>query len=311
MTRRIGIDLGGTKIEAVVVDVDDAGALSIASRRRIPTSADEGYEAIVARLAGLVREAVREAGLDLATAPIGCGMPGNFTRRTALVKNSNTVCLNGRPLRADLERALGRAVAFDNDANCFALAETRLGAARAWQGGLVFGVIMGTGVGGGIVHRGEVWSGAQGIAGEWGHHAVFEGRRACYCGHTGCLERWASGPAVEGDYAERSGQRLPLAEIAARRATDAHAAAAIESLIEAFGRGLANLIDVLDPSAVVLGGGLSNLALLYDEGRARVAKYVFNDELLTPIVPPALGDSAGVLGAALLEPHACLSGVVE
>jgi fructokinase len=217
------------------------------------------------------------------------------------VKNSNTLCLNGRPFRADLVRRLGRPVAFDNDANCFALAETLLGAAVPYREGVVFGVILGTGVGGGVVIHGRVWGGAQGIAGEWGHHPVrFGDGRVCYCGQQGCLELYASGPAVEEDYARRAGARLPLAEIAARRAHDPHAQAAVEGLLEAFGRGLATVIDVLDPSAVVLGGGVSNLDVLYSEGVARVRRYVFNDELVTPVLRHALGDSAGVLGAAML-----------
>jgi fructokinase len=293
----IGVDLGGTKIEAIAMR--RAGA-EVLVRERVPTEAERGYEAIVAATAALVRRVASAAGLDAATARIGVGMPGGVTRRSGLVKNSNTTCLNGRPFRADLERALGRAVAFDNDANCFALAETLLGAGAPYASGVVFGVIMGTGVGGGLVIRGEVWDGAQGIAGEWGHHAVVTGGRECYCGQRGCLERYASGPAVEESYAARSGVRRPLAEIAARRAKDEHAAAAIDELVDAFGRGLANVIDVLDPSAVVLGGGVSNLELLYDEGAAKVGHYVFNDELTTPISKHALGDSAGVFGAALI-----------
>jgi fructokinase len=217
------------------------------------------------------------------------------------VKNCNAVCLNGRPFRADLAARLGRHVAFDNDANCFALAETVLGAASAHREGVVFGVILGTGVGGGVVVDGKVWQGAQGIAGEWGHHRLVSGpdARPCYCGERGCLERYLCGP-VEEAYAARAGARLGLAEIARRRGEDANAAAAMAEMLDAFGRGLANVIDVLDPSAVVLGGGVSNLSLFYDEGRAAVEGYVFNDELVTPILKNALGDSAGVLGAALI-----------
>jgi fructokinase len=318
----LGLDLGGTKIEAVVARRTPftmgpsstsrapnpgalqapARALEVLTRRRVPTPAAEGYEAVLEATAKLVEASAEEAGLDPRAAPIGIGMPGGTTRRGGLVKNANAVCLNGRPFRADLARRLGRPFALDNDANCFALAETLLGAARPHAGGVVFGVILGTGVGGGVVARGEVWEGAQGIAGEWGHHAVWADRaeRPCYCGRAGCLEQWASGPAVEADYAARAGARRPLAEIARRRGEDPHAAAAIESLVDAFGRGIANVIDILDPSAIVLGGGVSNLDLLYDEGAARVARYVFNDELTTPILRHALGDSAGVLGAALI-----------
>ena len=298
----IGVDLGGTKIEAVVARRAASGdaPLSVVSRRRVPTAAERGYTAVLRAAAQLIEEAALAAGLDLSSVPIGVGLPGGVTRRGGLVKNANAVCLNGRPFRADLEEELGRPIAFDNDANCFALAEARLGAGRGHQDGVVFGAILGTGVGGGVVLRGELWPGAQGIAGEWGHHVLVQGGRACYCGARGCLERYLAGPAVEADYAERSGTRRALSEIAARRAHDAHAAAAIEGLVEAFGRGVANLIAVLDPSAIVLGGGVSNLALLYDEGVLRVARHVFNDELTTPIVKHALGDSAGVLGAALI-----------
>jgi fructokinase len=296
----IGIDLGGTKIEAVTMTFDAAEGPRIGLRRRVPTPRERGYEAIVGAVAELVREIAVEAGEDAARVPVGVGMPGGVTR-AGLVKNSNTTCLNGRPFRADLEHLLGRSVAFENDANCFALAEARLGAARSHAGGVVFGVILGTGVGGGLVVRGELWPGLHGIAGEWGHHAVFPERETvCYCGHRGCLELFASGPAVEADYLRRSGAALSLAEIAHRRDGDPHAEAAIEGFLDAFARGLANVIDVLDPSVVVLGGGVSNLAFLPDEGRDRVARLVFNDELRTPIVENELGDSAGVLGAALL-----------
>jgi fructokinase len=301
MATVLGVDLGGTKIEAVVARrADDRGALEVVSRRRVPTEADHGYDAVLRAAAGVIAAAAGEAGLDVATVPLGVGMPGGTTRRGGLVKNANAVCLNGRPFRADLAQALGRPIAFDNDANCFALAEALLGAGAPYRDGVVFGVIMGTGVGGGIVVRGEVWQGAQGIAGEWGHHVVETGGRPCYCGERGCLERYLGGPGVEADYEARAGTHRPLAEIAALRGQDPHADAAVEGLLHAFGRGLANLIDVLDPSAIVLGGGVSNLEVLYTEGRERVARHVFNDELTTPIVRNALGDSAGVLGAALI-----------
>jgi len=298
----IGVDLGGTKIEAIVARRGGEGPFEEISRRRVPTGAERGYRAVVDTTADLVREMAGVAGIDAAEVPIGVGMPGGTTRRGGLVKNANVLCLNGRPFRADLSAALGRPLAFDNDANCFALAETLLGAASDYRDGIVFGVIMGTGVGGGVVVRSEVWEGAQGIAGEWGHHRAFSGEqaRACYCGARGCLERYVSGPAVEDEYARRAGVRLPLARIAELRGEDPHAAAVVEELVDAFGRGLANVSAILDPSAIVLGGGVSNLELLYDEGTARVARYVFNDELETPIVKNALGDSAGVLGAAVL-----------
>ncbi len=297
----VGIDIGGTKIEAIVARRSGLHHLAVLERRRVPTDAAGGYDHILDNVAALVADIAKQAGVDPHLVPIGAGMPGGVTRREGLVKNSNTVCLNGRPFRADLEARLGRKIAFDNDANCFALAEARLGAAAAHVGGVVFGVILGTGVGGGIAVRGEVWPGAQGIAGEWGHTSVWPSREAlCYCGQRGCVELYASGPAVERAYAKQTGLPLSLAEIASRRGEDEAAAAAIEDLLDTFGRGLANVIDVLDPSAIVLGGGVSNVEALYTEGAARVARHVFNDELTTPILKNALGDSAGVLGAALI-----------
>jgi len=296
----IGIDLGGTKIEGIALRAGEQAEPDILHRRRVPTHQERGYEAVLEATAAMIEDVAREAGLDARRAPVGVGMPGGVTR-AGLVKNSNTLCLNGRPFRANLEARLGRPIAFDNDANCFALAEARFGAGAPYRDGIVFGVIMGTGVGGGVVTFGRIWPGPQGIAGEWGHHAVYFDRpEVCYCGKRGCLERYASGPAVEADYARRAGSSLKLPEIAARAGTDPHAKAAMEGLVDAFGRGLANLISILDPSAVVLGGGVSNLDLLYTEGRERVAHYVFNDELTTPILRNALGDSSGVLGAALL-----------
>ncbi len=295
----IGVDLGGTKIEAVAVRLDPFTELA---RRRVPTLRDEGYEAIVVRTGDTIRAVAREAAVDLEDVTIGVGMPGSIRRVGGLVKNSNTTCLNGRPFRKDLQDRLRRPIVFENDANCFALAEAARGAGRPYaHSGIVFGVILGTGVGGGVVVRGNVWRGAQGIAGEWGHHAVWAGpeTRLCYCGQRGCVEAYASGSAIEADYARRSGHRLPVHEIAERRGEDPHARAAMDSFLDALGRGLANVIDILDPSAVVLGGGVSNLEWLPEEAARRVASYVFNDELVTPILRNELGDSAGVIGAAL------------
>ena len=321
----IGVDLGGTKIEAVVLKrrryATSGGsrpgrASKCLHRERVATRRERGYEAIVETTGDLIAEVAKSAGLDLATTPVGVGMPGAVTLRTGFIKNSNTVCLNGRPFPADLMRRVGRRIVFENDANCFALAEAQLGAGRPYVEGVIFGVIMGSGVGGGIVLHGKTWGGPQSLAGEWGHHAVgpwggaeravapggtLAPRAPCYCGKTGCLELYLSGIAVESAYERRTGSRNKLHEIAARQQDDPHAAAVLEEMLEAFGRGLANVIDILDPSAIVLGGGVSNLDLLYREGIARVAKYVFNDELTTPILRHQLGDSAGVFGAALLD----------
>ncbi|MBK6513887.1 MAG: ROK family protein [Polyangiaceae bacterium] len=303
-TLSLGIDLGGTKIECAVLRSRGGAAPVVEHRERVATPREEGYDAIVAATAALARATARAAGREVGAIAVGVGMPGGVRRRDGLVKNSNTTCLNGRPFRADLEAALGREILFDNDANCFALAETRLGAARGHEQGVVFGVILGTGVGGGLVVRGQVWPGLHGIAGEWGHHGVQSSSpdaRPCYCGQRGCLEAYASGPALEADYLTRSGRPARAPEIARlAREGDRDATAAMASLLDAFARGLANVIDVVDPSAVVLGGGVSNLSALYEEGRRLVAARVFNDELLTPILKHELGDSAGVLGAALL-----------
>lgn len=334
---RVGVDLGGTKTEAVVLRVatgshaEAFAAPDVVARERIATPRDEGYDAIVARTAALVRDVIARVGAPPAVAnladgtlPIGVGMPGATTMRrpdgtpsdVPIVKNSNTTCLNGRPFHADLERALGAPIAFANDANCFALAEATWGSARG--GRVVFGVIMGTGVGGGIVicdafapsGIARTWDGAQGIAGEWGHVVLTPGEGpACYCGRRGCIETYLSGPAIERAYAERTGQALPLAMIAERARVsddgsaphDTVAGALLHERLELFGRALATVINVLDPDVVVLGGGVSNLDALYTEGRTAVAREIFNDALETPIVKHALGDSAGVFGAALLR----------
>jgi fructokinase len=301
---RIGVDLGGTKTEAVVVRLGEEP--DVLARKRVATARERGYEHIVEATRALVVDVAKEAGLATLP-PIGIGMPGSITTRSgeALVKNSNTTCLNGRPFRADLARALGSSseVAFANDANCFALAEATWGAAR--EARVAFGVILGTGVGGGVVLRDRdgsrrVWEGAQGIAGEWGHVTLDPASGPpCYCGRRGCIETYLSGPAIERAFRERTGEALRLPEIVAR--ADDAARALIAERLELFGRALATVIDVLDPDVVVLGGGVSNVDALYTEGVRAVERWVFNDALETRIVKHALGDSAGVLGASLLS----------
>jgi fructokinase len=294
----MGVDFGGTKIEAVVLD-GPRHEPTVVLRRRIPTEAHKGFEHLVERLATFIEDVGREARMALPF-PVGVGMPGSVTR-AGLVKNSNTVCLNGMPFRQSVEKRLGQPIAFANDANCFALAEATMGAGRGY--GLVFGVIMGTGTGGGLVFEGAVREGPQSIAGEWGHAVVRpDSERICYCGQTGCVETYLAGPWVERHYEQLCGHKRRLPEIVARRPSDDSARAAIDCLLEHFGRSVANLINVLDPDIVVLGGGVSQMDLLYTEGRAQVERYVFSDELLTPIVQYTLGDSAGVFGAALLVP---------
>jgi fructokinase len=284
----IGVDLGGTKIEGVVLDAD----LRPVARRRVATERERGYEHIVDRVVSLVAELRREAP-DAGC--VGVGTPGSLSVRTGLLKNSNTTCLNGRPLRADLEERLGLPVRLENDANCFALAEARDGAGRGAE--FVFGVILGTGVGGGIVVRGSLWSGPQHIAGEWGHHVLDPAGPLCYCGQRGCVETLLSGPALEAAY----GPGASATDVGGKAAAgEPRAALVLDRYCDRFGRALANVINILDPDVVVLGGGVSNLDALYTRGRDAVARYVFNDELRTPILRNQLGDSAGVLGAALL-----------
>ena len=288
----IGIDLGGTKIEGVVLD----DRLAPLHRVRIATERERGYEHIVERVAGVV-QALRPHAPDART--IGVGTPGSLSARTGTLKNSNTTCLNGRPLRDDLAARIGLPVLLENDANCFALAEALHGAAVGFR--MVFGVILGTGVGGGIVVDGRLWSGPQHIAGEWGHHAIDPAGPACYCGQRGCVETLLSGPALEAMHRAAGGADGTAVEIAARAASgDGVASAVLEAWLDRFGRALANVVSILDPDVVVLGGGLSNIEALYTRGRDAVARYAFNDELRTPIVKNRLGDSAGVIGAALL-----------
>ena len=290
--RYIGIDLGGTKIEGVVLD----GGRQPLVRRRVPTDRERGYEHILDRVAELIAALRPHAP---AAACVGIGTPGSLSARGGWLKNSNTTCLNGRPLLTDLQARVGLDVLLENDANCFALAEARVGAAQGQR--MVFGVILGTGVGGGIVHDGKVWTGPQHIAGEWGHHGIDPDGPPCYCGQRGCVETLLSGPALEAAYQAAGGPLCAAAEVVARaQAGEERARAVLDRYLDRFGRALANVISILDPDVVVLGGGLSNLSALYDRGRDAVARYVFNDELRTPIVPNRLGDSAGVIGAALL-----------
>lgn len=290
---RIGIDLGGTKIEGVILDA--AGQEIF--RKRIPTERDLGYQHILSRIKFLHDELVATVPGQLTT--FGIGTPGAISPRTGLLKNSNTVCMNGQPVKADLEKILGRNIEIQNDANCFALAEAKLGAGRGKK--LVFGVIMGTGCGGGIVHHGEVLTGAQGIAGEWGHMSLDPQGPGCYCGQRGCVESYISGGGLENRYAEKFGVRRPLHEVtAAYLAGEPAAVEFIQEFFNRFGRALANLINILDPDIVVIGGGVSNFDALYTEGVAAVRRQVFTDELQTPIVKHQLGDSAGVFGAALV-----------
>ena len=290
---RIGIDLGGTKIEGIVLD--DQGRELF--RKRIETHQELGYRHILDCLHSLYEELSGQVQGQPNT--FGIGTPGAVSSRTGLLKNSNTICLNAQPIKADLEKLLGRKIGIQNDANCFAMAEALYGAGRDQD--MVFGVIMGTGCGGGIVHRGEVIVGRQAIAGEWGHMSITPDGPLCYCGKRGCVETLISGGGAEALYAEKFGVKKPFHQIGKDfNARDPKAVEFMKIYFCNFGRAMANLIDILDPDVVVLGGGASNFDALYKEGVAEVAKYVFSDSLETPIVKNKLGDSAGVIGAALI-----------
>lgn len=296
--KRWGIDLGGTKTECVVLD----GSMNVLTRKRIATESEQGYEHILHQ----IKKLIDQVSADLGEAPdrIGFATPGASEPESGLMKNCNTVCMNGQPMHADLEKRLGIPVRLANDANCFALAEALMGVGKNYPGaGLVFGVIMGTGVGGGLVVHGKVINGHHGIAGEWGHNILEQDGDPCYCGKSGCVEKVISGPGLEKYYQRISNQPLRLKEIVQRyqQGTDPHALATIERLLEFYGRAISTLINVLDPDLIVIGGGVGNIDLLYTEGYERIKKYIFNNgRVTTPVCKPLLGDSAGVFGAALL-----------
>jgi len=290
---RIGIDLGGTKIEAAVLGLDQ----SVMVRERIATEQNGGYEHILDRIRLIYDRMVER--IKGAPHKLGIGMPGAISPRTGNLKNSNTICLNHQPLKEDIERLFGRKVAMQNDANCFAVAEALYGAGKGAQ--LVFGVIMGTGCGGGICYQGKVIEGLQMIAGEWGHMSIDPQGPKCYCGANGCVETFISGGGLEKRYLRETGTSLNLKEIVALfRKKDLHATKFMDIFFDHFGRALGNLINILDPDTVVLGGGVSNIGELYTEGVERVRHCVLGGEFNTPIVPNHLGDSAGVIGAALI-----------
>ena len=296
-----GIDLGGTKIECAVLNAAKPSEVLI--RERIDTEAGQGYEHILARVKILVD--IVSAKLGQSPTHIGFATPGVLNPRTKTMKNCNTVCMNDQPMAKDLSQILGCEVKLANDANCFALAETLLGAVQDINPSaeMVFGIIMGTGVGGGLVAHGKVVQGLHGIGGEWGHNILEEDGTPCYCGKSGCVEHVISGPALEQFYFNQTGESKRMPEIMRlyENKSDPAAEATIERMLENFGRAVSTLINVIDPDVIVIGGGLGNIDLLYTEGYDRIRKYIFNSrEVLTPIVKPKLGDSAGVFGAAML-----------
>lgn len=295
-----GIDLGGTKIEGVVMEGGDSP--NVLSRIRVPTEKHLGYDHLVHQFKVLIDLMSEASGFR--PDRVGIGTPGTTEPSSGLLKNSNTTVLNGQPLRKDVEDLLGIPVKMANDANCFAVAETLMGAVKAAapEAQVVFGIIMGTGVGGGIVVNGQVLQGKHGIAGEWGHNFLDIEGGPCYCGKIGCVETIISGPALERYYTRLSGIHLPLKDIYAsyQKGKDIHAEATMQRLLTYFGKAVANVINILDPDCIVLGGGAGNIDLLYEAGVQEVAKHIFNPRVDTVFLKPQLGDSAGVFGAALL-----------
>lgn len=297
---RIGIDLGGTKIEVIALGSRGEEL----HRRRVPTPRED-YRAIVGAIAGLVRGAEAETGR---AGTVGIGIPGAVSPATGLVKNANTTVLIGQPLTGDLAAALGREVRVENDANCFALSEAVDGAAAGAHA--VFGVIIGTGAGAGIVIGGEALRGRHLIAGEFGHNPLpwptgdeVLDAPACYCGQRGCLETWISGTGFAADHARATGESLPAPEVAARAAAGEPAAAASYGrYVSRLARGLAHVVNLIDPDVIVLGGGMSNVDSLYADLPGAMRPYVFSDAFTTPIVKARFGDSSGVRGAAWLWP---------
>lgn len=295
---RIGIDLGGTKIEGITLADDGA----ITHRHRVDTP--KAYDATIEAIAGVVQRLEASAGQR---GTIGIGIPGTVVAATGLVKNSNSVCLNGQPLHRDLETRLGRPVRLMNDANCFALSEAADGAAAGAP--IVFGVILGTGVGGGVVVDGKCLIGVNQISGEWGHNPLpwrtveeIPGP-PCYCGKHGCIETWLSGPGLVHDHAAVAGERRTTREIvAAAHAGDPAARASMARYHDRLARSLSSVINVLDPDVIVFGGGMSNVSGLAEAASAALPKWVFSDTVATRVVPNVHGDSSGVRGAAWLWP---------
>jgi fructokinase len=294
-----GIDLGGTKIEGVILQSDTIANPIV--RIRTDTESHKGYEHIISQIATLVDQMKEESGLK--PARIGFGTPGVLDPILQTMKNCNSTALNGRSLKKDLEEKLNTSVVLANDANCFALAETRWGIVneKCPDAKLVFGIIMGTGVGGGIVVNDSVWNGKHGIAGEWGHNFLDESGGPCYCGKVGCVETVISGPATERYYERITGQKIKLKEISKRyQEGDAAARQTIERLCDFFGKAVSVVVDILDPDVIVIGGGVGNIDALYTDGVEALKKYIFNNRVDVPILKPILGDSAGVFGAAAL-----------
>ncbi|MFB5609241.1 MAG: ROK family protein, partial [Nitrosarchaeum sp.] len=284
---KLGVDLGGTKIEAIVLDEN----LNTIHRKRVPTPQNDYY-----KILNTIHSLSTDLLGNIKDYSIGVCTPGAISKKTGLIKNSNTQCLIGKSLKEDLEYKFNKKISIENDANCFAIAESTLGSASEFD--IVFGVIIGTGVGGGITINRKIHQGRTNIAGEWGHHTLHRNGNNCYCGKKGCVETYISGPALERRWNELTGNSQNMPEII-QNLENPKAKQWKKEFLENFGFGLANVIDILDPDVVVLGGGLSNIDFLYTEGKNSIYEKVFSDLVDTPILKNKLGDSAGVFGAAL------------
>ena len=287
---KIGIDLGGTKTEGILLDDN----FEIIERTRVKTNQQEGYSSILDLIKNLVDDLRQKTDQKPS---IGICTPGSLSKKSGLIKNSNTQCLIGKDLKTDLENIFKHDISIENDANCFALAESKLGVAKNFD--VVFGVIMGTGVGGGLIINDHIHNGRTNIAGEWGHHCIWPQGNSCYCGKQGCVETYLSGPALEKRWEQLTNKRQSLTEII-QKSDDNLLQKWKTEFLDNFGLALGNVIDILDPDVIVLGGGLSNIPFLYDEGKNSVYQKVFSDQIDTPILKNSLGDSAGVFGACMI-----------
>ena len=295
-----GLDLGGTKIEGVILDQEHN--LDPIIRLRVPTEQQQGYEHMLGQIQKLINLMSEKTGLS--PKKIGMGTPGTLDPGSRKMKNSNTECINGKPMLDDIEALTGLEFKFSNDANCFAVAETLMGCVQDLETvpEVVFGVIMGTGVGGGLIVNGNVVSGRHGLGGEWGHNVLDQDGVQCYCGKIGCVEKVIAGPSLERYYAEKTGTHKHLKDIAQLHADNADAAATetIKYMVSQFGKGISAIINTIDPEVIVLGGGVGNIPDLLEGAADAVRPHIFNDKVETIFLKPKLGDSAGVFGAALL-----------
>jgi fructokinase len=293
-----GIDLGGTKVEGIILRGDKDPETLV--RTRVDTEASQGYDHVIGQIEKLVNKMKTESGITPAT--IGFGTPGILDPISQNLKNSNTTILNHKPLKKDLEERLQLPIVLANDANCFALAEATWGGVRkaSPRARIVFGIIMGTGVGGGLVIDGKIWEGHHGIAGEWGHNFLDESGGPCYCGKTGCVEKIISGPSLQKFYESIAGAKKSLKEIVMQKDKDPYARHTLDRLNHFFGKAVSSITNMLDPDIIVVGGGVGNIDEIYTDGVKSLKHFIFNNYCTVPVIRPELGDSAGVFGAAAL-----------